>query len=165
MRTFAYPSGSAYGLLLDGWSPGWNRQLRPDDDLGRLLMDAAKLTPTPDVDQTMYAQTPMRFHDMAVDPAPLFDGAISRPDLLMHLMGTLAPAWNIEHELDALTMLTLLLHGRSGYVVPHVLWDGIPASFPNATFHLFEGSGHQPFVEEPAAFTDVVTRWLRQTAA
>jgi len=50
VRTFAYPSGAAYGLLLDAWSPGWTRRLRPEDDLGRLLMTAADLEPVDDVD-------------------------------------------------------------------------------------------------------------------
>jgi pimeloyl-ACP methyl ester carboxylesterase len=31
---------------------------------------------------------------------------------------------------------------------------------PTATIELFERSGHQPFVEEPARFVEVVTRWL-----
>ncbi len=131
----------------------------------RLQENLAGLGPNPSMAETMYAQTPMRFHDPAVDPAPLFEGAISRPELLMHLMGVLAPTWSIENDPDSLTML-LLLHGRSDYVVPHVLWEGIPTRLPNATFHLFDASGHQPFVEEPAAFTDVVTTWLQhQTAA
>lgn len=37
VRTFAYPSGAAYGLLLDAAAPGWPRRLRPTDDLGSLL--------------------------------------------------------------------------------------------------------------------------------
>ena len=38
VRTFAYVSGPAYGLLLDEASPGWRRALRSSDDLGILLM-------------------------------------------------------------------------------------------------------------------------------
>ena len=43
IRTFAYPSGAAYGVLLDGWSPGWTRKLVPTDDLGNLLKAAAQV--------------------------------------------------------------------------------------------------------------------------
>ena len=43
IRTFAYPSGAAYGLLLDVWSPGWTRRINAGDDLGQLLMNAAQL--------------------------------------------------------------------------------------------------------------------------
>src|SRR5262249_42944371 len=43
IRTFAYPSGAAYGLLLDAWSPGWTRKVKSSDDFGKLLMAAAKI--------------------------------------------------------------------------------------------------------------------------
>ena len=50
VRTFAYPSGAAYGLLLDGWSPGWTRRITATGDLAQLLMSAAHLQPASDVD-------------------------------------------------------------------------------------------------------------------
>jgi hypothetical protein len=37
VRSFAYASGPAYGLLLDAAAPGWTRRLRKDDDLAELL--------------------------------------------------------------------------------------------------------------------------------
>ena len=45
VRTFAYASGPAYGLLLDAASPGWQRALRSSDDLGILLMNALAVQP------------------------------------------------------------------------------------------------------------------------
>jgi hypothetical protein len=45
VRTFAYVSGPAYGLLLDEASPGWHRALRASDDLGLLLMNALGIQP------------------------------------------------------------------------------------------------------------------------
>ena len=43
IRTFAYPSGAAYGVLLDGSSPGWRQKLVPTDDFGDLVRAAAKV--------------------------------------------------------------------------------------------------------------------------
>ena len=43
IRTFAYPSGAAYGVLLDAWSPGWTRKFAVTDDLGALVKAAAQL--------------------------------------------------------------------------------------------------------------------------
>jgi len=37
VRSFAYASGPAYGLLLDRLSPGWREEVRPDSDLGEML--------------------------------------------------------------------------------------------------------------------------------
>jgi len=48
VRTFAYISGPAYGLLLDEASPGWHRALRASDDLGLLLMNALAVQPAND---------------------------------------------------------------------------------------------------------------------
>lgn len=46
VRTFAYASGPAYGLLLDEASPGWQRKLHATDDLGALLMNALAVQPS-----------------------------------------------------------------------------------------------------------------------
>jgi hypothetical protein len=48
VRTFAYASGPAYGLLLDASSPGWTRRVRGADDLGTLLMRAFAVQPATD---------------------------------------------------------------------------------------------------------------------
>src|SRR5689334_12273078 len=37
VRDFGYPSGSAYGILLDAWSPGWTRQVKGPEDLAERL--------------------------------------------------------------------------------------------------------------------------------
>lgn len=47
VRSFAYVSGPAYGLLLDDSRPGWRRQLGGGVDLGDLLRAAHRL-PAPD---------------------------------------------------------------------------------------------------------------------
>jgi hypothetical protein len=48
VRTFAYVSGPAYGLVLDASSPGWTRRVRGTDDLGTLVMRALAVQPATD---------------------------------------------------------------------------------------------------------------------
>jgi hypothetical protein len=48
VRTFAYASGPAYGLLLDASSPGWTRRVRGTDDLATLLTRALAVEPASD---------------------------------------------------------------------------------------------------------------------
>lgn len=48
VRTFAYKTGPAYGLLLDASSPGWTRRVRGTDDLATLLMHAIAVQPATD---------------------------------------------------------------------------------------------------------------------
>lgn len=52
MRTFAYISGPAYGLLLDAASPGWRRRVRGGDDLATLLMGALGVRPAGDAEMS-----------------------------------------------------------------------------------------------------------------
>jgi hypothetical protein len=44
VRSFAYLSGPAYGLLLDEFAPDWRTGLKPEDDLGRKLAMALRLS-------------------------------------------------------------------------------------------------------------------------
>jgi hypothetical protein len=48
VRTFAYMSGPAYGLLLDASSPGWTRRIRDTDDLAALVTNALTVQPAAD---------------------------------------------------------------------------------------------------------------------
>ncbi|HJR70077.1 MAG TPA: hypothetical protein VKA43_08565 [Gammaproteobacteria bacterium] len=48
VRTFAYMSGPAYGLLLDASSPEWRQSVRNTDDLGTLVMRALAVQPATD---------------------------------------------------------------------------------------------------------------------
>ena len=48
VRTFAYTSGPAYGLLLDASSPGWRQKIRGADDLATLVMRALGVQPATD---------------------------------------------------------------------------------------------------------------------
>jgi hypothetical protein len=48
VRTFAYTTGPAYGLLLDASSPGWTRRVRGTDDLATLVMTALAVQPAAD---------------------------------------------------------------------------------------------------------------------
>ncbi|MCW5968137.1 MAG: alpha/beta hydrolase [Blastocatellales bacterium] len=45
VRTFAYSSGPAYGLLLDAAAPGWPQRMRPGDEPAELLMRALGVQP------------------------------------------------------------------------------------------------------------------------
>ena len=48
VRTFAYMSGPAYGLLLDASSPEWRGRVRGTDDLATLLASALTIQPAAD---------------------------------------------------------------------------------------------------------------------
>ncbi len=51
VRSFAYTSGPAYGMLLDDREPAWRTKLTAQSDLGQLLSIAAGGRPLPDAQQ------------------------------------------------------------------------------------------------------------------
>jgi len=131
------------------------------EDRKQLLHDnLAELPEGASMGATMHAQTPMRFYDARFNATPLFAGADNRPGLLMHIMGTLTSGWTISAESSSLHVPILIAHGRHDYTIPYVLWDGIPKTLPDATMHVFDRSGHQPFFEEPVLFAEVLSKWM-----
>lgn len=65
VRSFAYATGPAYGLLLDRYAPAWRKQLATQPRLDLLLARAAAV------------QLPQELHDAANGRAQVYDG----PDL------------------------------------------------------------------------------------
>jgi hypothetical protein len=63
VRSFAYQTGPAYGLLLDAYDVSWRKSFRAGDDLDRALRAAAKLTLPDDLAKE------------ASDRAPVYRGA------------------------------------------------------------------------------------------
>jgi proline iminopeptidase len=111
----------------------------------------------------LIAQTPLRFFDARFDAAPLFADRTGNPRLLMHVMGALAPSWDVTVGSSSLRVPILIAHGRYDYTVPWNLWEGIPERLPCATLEVFERSGHHPFFEEPERFVAAVTGWMAAT--
>jgi len=50
VRQFAYPTGVAYGVLLDDYAPGWTHRIKSGDDLGKLMEPFAAIRPTKDLE-------------------------------------------------------------------------------------------------------------------
>lgn len=63
VRSFAYATGPAYGLLLDKYMPGWKQQLRNSPSLNDLLQTPARIL------------LPAKIDDAAKDRAPAYDGS------------------------------------------------------------------------------------------
>jgi hypothetical protein len=66
VRSFAYATGPAYGLLLDRYAPGWHQQLKPGDGFDVLLRTALHIT------------LPADLHEEAERQATLYGGATLR---------------------------------------------------------------------------------------
>ncbi len=131
------------------------------EDRKRALRDnIAALPPGPSSRQSLLAQTPMRFFDAQFDATPLFGDRSADSRLLMHVIGTVVPGWDITVEATSLRVPILLAHGRYDYIVPWVLWKDVAERIPSAVLKIFHQSGHHPFFEEPTRFVATLTDWM-----
>jgi proline iminopeptidase len=129
----------------------------------RLRDNLATLPPDAGMGEYLFAQTPLRFFDATFDARPLFEGAISRPEILTHIMSTLTSTWDVRGRpagVAPLRVPLLVALGRHDYIVPWDLWTAVAPELPTATVQVFDRSGHQPFVEEPARFASTLTAWM-----
>jgi proline iminopeptidase len=131
-----------------------------DERKAILRENLAALPPGTPPAQAVLAQTPMRFFDPRADAASLLAGAELNPRLLEHVLGTLTARWDIGVDVDSLRAPMFIAHGRYDYAVPHLMWDGVVGTLPDARLQIFERSGHQPFFEEPERFAGAVNDWM-----
>lgn len=71
----------------------------------------------------------------------------------------------VEGRLDRVGGPLLVLAGRHDRTCPPEAGEVIAARVPGAELHVFERSGHMPFVEEPEAFLGVLRGFLRRKLA
>jgi len=106
--------------------------------------------------------TPVYFHRYH----PRFGDALNRDiqfsaaasnRLLFHCL----PRFSTLSRLQRIEAPTLLLAGASDWVTPadHGA-NRLAAGIPGAAFHMFEASGHFPFIEERDRFLSTVKGWL-----
>jgi pimeloyl-ACP methyl ester carboxylesterase len=67
--------------------------------------------------------------------------------------------------IEGISVPTLVVHGDRDRVVPISNGRGIAARIPGAELEVFPGSGHYPYLEDPARFADVVGAFLDRVDA
>ncbi|HWM91232.1 MAG TPA: alpha/beta hydrolase [Thermoanaerobaculia bacterium] len=84
------------------------------EDRKQVLRDnLARLGPGASMGEAMYAQTPMRFFNACFDAAPVFAGSEVKPRFFQHLLGTLAPSWDVTAGSSPLRAPLFLALGRT----------------------------------------------------
>lgn len=87
---------------------------------------------------------------------------VSMPRMLA-FSGELA-AFDLEPRLGAIACPALVVVGRHDPQCPPVHSRRIAQRIPQARLHVFDRSGHFPYLEEPEAFARVLSSWARDHA-
>jgi hypothetical protein len=135
VRSFAYASGPAYGLLLDSSAPGWRRRVKELPDLGELLQKALAIKLTPEwKGQALDRATNYGLRDLAQDETRREDGrkavmAHFRSKLVNGPVLILPRTGAINYSFDPNQLLALEGHGT---VYPAIqasdAWGSLEAS-------------------------------------
>ena len=83
------------------------------------------------------------------------------PDVLRKFSAAGYGGIEVEASLKRVTSPMLVLAGRHDRTCPVGASQVTAAGVPGAQLHVFEESGHMPFVEQPAEFLDLVRGFLR----
>jgi pimeloyl-ACP methyl ester carboxylesterase len=120
--------------------------------------------------------TDQEFTDALMRFFPLyFHDPVKNMQRLVDTIGGPLTAWAAEHQwaadarpgsdqvvaLDRIRAQTLILVGRHDFITPVPVAERIQAGIKGSTLVVLEGSGHMGWIEEPARFAELVTRFLR----
>ncbi len=75
------------------------------------------------------------------------------------------PLLDIMEAIPKITMPVLLMIGEKDPIIPLAHSLQLAEKLPNAEQHLFEDTGHLPFVERGEEFNQVLTDWLKRISA
>jgi proline iminopeptidase len=154
-------------LVLVSTTPGQRGSTEdPDAEQGppppREFVEMASTIPATDaeLEAGMTALLPFYFHRTPIeDVLPLAAGTIHRVDALVRGFEVLA-TWSSYDRLPGVTAPTLVLAGRHDVITSPPQSERIASQIPDATRAVLDHSGHFPWIEEPAAFFDVVGAFL-----
>jgi proline iminopeptidase len=168
----AYPA-SLRGLILSNATPALDypahmlsqaRDFGTPEQLAALMASMARPAQDDQALRRLWKQSlPMyffRYQPMfgaAMDDAMVYSAAAYNRGLF-----ELTPQFNSVPWLREITAPTILMASRHDWLSPielatHRLRDGIAG----AQAHLFENSGHFPFIEETTAFCHTIRQWLK----
>lgn len=69
---------------------------------------------------------------------------------------------NVTPRLNRILQPALVIGGGHDQVTPPDTVEALAANLPRADFAMFENSGHLPAIEEPAAFAEVLSRYVER---
>ena len=87
------------------------------------------------------------------------------PDVLRKFSAAGYGGIEVQAALGSVTSPTLVLAGRHDRTCPPEASQATAAGVPGSQLHVFEHSGHMPFVEQQGEFLDVVRGFLRSALA
>ena len=136
------------------WERNW--ELLTDDSLSKLSPADARVA-------RVQANVPLRWYDVTFDWAPMWEGQAPVNPEVHERLDELLWEYDFVQGLGQIETPVFVAEGLYDIIVPYTLWEDVLLKLPNATFHLFEKSGHTPQLEEPELFAEKLIEWFENT--
>ena len=100
-----------------------------------------------------YNQDPALMHEVGNRP-------IGSLEASNYTFKHLLPHYDVRPQLPACEVETLIIAARHDWITPVSQAEEIQKLMPNAKLHIFEKSGHMPFIEEQGDYIQLVSHFL-----
>ena len=100
-----------------------------------------------------YNQDPALMHEVGNRP-------IGSLEASNYTFKHLLPQYDVRPQLPACEVDTLIIAARHDWITPVSQAEEIQKLMPNAKLHIFEKSGHMPFIEEQGDYIQLVSHFL-----
>jgi proline iminopeptidase len=137
------------------WESNW--ELLSEDSLSKLSPADAKLV-------TLQTNVPLYWYDVTFDWAPMWEGQQPFNVEVNERLNELIHEYDFVQGLGQIETPVFVAEGLYDHIVPYTLWEDVLPKLPNATFQLFEKSGHTPQLEEPELFAEKLVEWFENTS-
>lgn len=108
------------------------------------------------------AYTPYRFYNAHFDMTELWEGVKINMDFLNHFWGVLMRDFDNTDRYENIKTPVLVIAGKYDFGAPYYLWDDVKEIIPDFTFHVFQNAGHNPMLEIPGEFNEVIFDWIER---
>jgi proline iminopeptidase len=81
-------------------------------------------------------------------------------DFVYRFWGVILNNYDNTSQYEKITTPVLVISGKYDFGAPFFIWKDFGGKMPDYTFHLFEDSGHNPMLEVPDKFDQLLIDWI-----
>lgn len=135
-----------------------------EENLKQLKNDSRQRTASERSFDQYKANVPMWFSDPRFDMSALEQAwkGSSNMAFANRYSGVIIRNYDNSAKYQEISTPVLVMSGKYDFVFPHLLWKDFGKQMPDYTFHLFEDAGHNPMLEVPEKFDQLLINWISE---
>ncbi|HLP72911.1 MAG TPA: alpha/beta hydrolase [Bacteroidales bacterium] len=133
-----------------------------DENLRHLLNDTVNKSISEKFWDQYKADVPMRFADPNFDMSGLEEAGRGSTNMAFvnRFWGVVLNNYDNSSKYQGINTPVLVISGKYDFGAPYFLWKDFGKNMPDYTFHIFEDAGHNPMLEVPDKFDQLLIDWI-----